>query len=120
MFEYNGNKDFDSRIELVSNEIRKLYKDISIEDSKKIALLEDPITTEFNIMMYFKRLYNILFIVQNNRILFNRVFVDLKNNYIKYKQRPDKNEYFLDNLVIEINKFVNQERLEFPMLNEFN
>ena len=120
MFEYNGNKTFQDRIKLVSEEIRKLYKEISVEDSIKVALLEDPITTDFNSVLYFKRLYNILLVVQNNRMLFNTVFVDLKKQYLDYKDKPDENEYFLDAMVQEINKFVNKERFDFPMLNEFN
>ena len=117
--EYNGNKLLNERIDLVANDIISFYKDIDINVAKKIALLEEPIIDDYNKSMHFKRLYNILLFIQNDKELFNRVLVDLKNVYIDYKLNPNSYENLFDSIVFEINRFTNKERIDFPVISEF-
>ena len=68
-FEYNGNLEESKRVLLVANEIKLAYPEIEMKDAKIIASLEEPITTMKTSEMEFKRLYNILFIMQKDKYL---------------------------------------------------
>ena len=118
-YEYNGHLTEEERIKQVSKEITSYYKEISLPKAKLIAELESPITEEVTEIIKFKRLYNILFIIQKDKILFNKIFIDLKNTYKKYLL-SQKSDNTIDRIMEEIIKYVNHERIDFPLISEFS
>ncbi len=117
-FEYNGNLEENKRILQVAEEIINYYPEISLETAKIIASLEEPITTEVNSVMYFKRLYNILFIIQNSTNVFSKIYKDIVNIYNLYLTSNNRDE-ILNRMMEELAKYVNKERLDFPVISEF-
>lgn len=117
-FEYNGNLEENERILQVAKEIIDYYPEIEFEKAKTIASLEDPITTEIDSIMYFKRLYNILFVNQNDVSFFSKVYSDIikiYNLYLTQNIQDDK----LDSMMEELTKYANKERTDFPIISEF-
>ena len=113
-FEYNGNLDYKDRVKLVANEIIREYPEIEVESARLAASLEDVITTTSTNEIKFKRLYNILFAVQNNKSIFNHVLVDIKNIY-----ELGCNSNIIESMMNELVRFVMKERMDFPILSEF-
>ena len=74
-YKYNGNLEIEDRINEVCNDIRSEYKDIPIDKLKKIAVLESPIVDIVDSKIKFKRLYNILLVINND--------IDLSSTYDK-------------------------------------
>ena len=117
-FEYNGNLEENKRVLQVAEEIINYYPEIPLETAKTIASLEEPITTEVNSVMYFKRLYNILFIIQNNTNIFSKIYNDIVNIYNLYLT-SNNNDDILNRMMEELAKYVNKERSDFPVISEF-
>ncbi len=117
-FEYNGNLEESQRVLQVAKEIIDFYPEITFETAKLIASLEEPITTNVNIIMYFKRLYNILFIVQQNNKLFNKICNEIIKIYNLYLKSEEKDN-IIDLMMNELIKYVNKERIDFPVISEF-
>lgn len=117
-FEYNGNLEEKERIIQVAQEIMKCYPEIDLERAKLIASLEEPITTDVNSVIYFKRLYNMLFVVQKDKTLFNKVYIEIVKIYNLYLTSGE-NDNIVDSMMSELNKYVNNERIDFPIVSEF-
>lgn len=117
-FEYNGNLEYNERINKVALEIMKTYPEISMDKAKIIASLEDSITTEPNGEIKFKRLYNILFVMQYKKSIFNKALVDIKNIYDVYILTEDNNN-LIESMMRELLHYTNGERLNFPVISEF-
>lgn len=117
-FEYNGNLEENKRVEQVAQEIIAYYPEIEYEKAKTIASLEEVITTEADSIMYFKRLYNILFVNQKDVNIFLKVYNDIikiYNLYLTQNIEEDK----IDSMMEELKKYVNKERTDFPIVSEF-
>lgn len=117
-FEYNGNLVENERVELVANEIMKLYPEIDFSKAKAVAFLEEPITTSVNDVMHFKRLYNILMLCYNEKALFSKVLSDLNVIYRKIMNESSCFES-VDVIMNELSKFIIGERIDFPLISEF-
>ena len=117
-FKYNGNLTFDERVNQVAKEITDYYKDIKKSEALMIASLEDPITTDITPIIKFKRLYNIMFIMQQDKNIFNKVYKDLENTFKEYLSLGLE-EKRIDRMMEEIIKYKKQERLDFPVISEF-
>lgn len=117
-FEYNGHLEENKRIIKVANEIITYYSEIDFDTAKIIASLEEPITTLSNDIMRFKRLYNILFVTQNNRKIFSKVFIDIKKLYVDSISKI-KTNYLISSMMDELIKYINYERNDFPIISEF-
>lgn len=113
-FEYNGNLNYMDRVKLVANEIIRQYPEIEVESARLAASLEDVITTNPTNEIKFKRLYNILFAVQNNKSIFNHVLVDIKNIY-----DLGCNSNLIEAMMNELIRFVAHDRIDFPIMSEF-
>ena len=116
--DYNGNLTYQERINKVSKEITSYYKEINEKDATLIASLEDPITTQPTLVIKFMRLFNILFVIQNNKSLFNKIYNDLENNFKIYLSK-NINDYKIDKIMEEVIKYKKRERLTFPIISEF-
>ena len=88
-FEYNGHLEEMERILLVADEIVGEFSEIPMDKAMKIAALEDVITTECDSIMYFKRLYNILFVMQDKKNVFDKVLSEIKKVYNKFDGEKD-------------------------------
>lgn len=117
-FEYNGNLEENKRIIKVAIEIISAYPEIDIEQAKLIATLEAPITTNPNPAMHFKRLYNILFVTKNNRIVFNKVLDDIIKVY-NVCVKSLEIDSLIGAIMNELIRYVNKERFTFPIISEF-
>ena len=82
-FEYNGNLEERERVLQVAQEIINYYPEVTFEKAKLIASLEEPITKDVDGIMYFKRLYNILFIVQQDKNLSAKIYNEIIKVYKK-------------------------------------
>lgn len=102
-YEYNGNLEIEDRIDEVCSDIRSEYKDIPLEKLKKIAVLESPITYPVNSKIKFKRLYNILLVINNNVNLsstYDKVLKDLVSIYNNMsKDEIDDEMEIMDNVL---------------------
>ena len=117
-FKYNGHLTFKERVSQVSNEITAYYKDIDKNKANMIAGMEDVITTDVNPIIKFKRLYNIMFIMQQDKNIFNKVYIDLVKVFREYLESKLEDEK-IDKIMEEIIKYKKQERLYFPVISEF-
>ena len=112
-YKYNGNLEIEDRINEVCNDIKSEYKDISIDKLKKIAVLESPIIDPANSKIKFKRLYNMLLIINNDISLSNtydKVLKDLINIYNSIpKDEIDNETEIIDNIL----KFKNNNGEKF-------
>ena len=123
-FEYNGNKTEKERVNEVANDIINYY-----EVSQNIAIvsakLEDPITTEKNDIMIFKRLYNILFVLSNQneyKNTYEKIVVDLKtiyNQIISDNSADNEEISFINNIYSELDNYFIGIRNDFPIISEF-
>lgn len=114
-YEYNGHLTLEERIDLISKEITHKYPKINIETAKIIATIESPITTKPNILNHFMRLYNILFIIQKNKLLFSDISKDLINTYQYYTQH-NKNEK-IDTIMLETFNYLTNKTKYLPYIN---
>ena len=115
-YKYNGNLEIEDRINEVCNDIKSEYNDIPIDKLKKIALLESPIIDPVNLKIKFKRLYNILLIINNDINLSNtydKVLKDLINIYNSIpKDEIDNETEIIDNIL----KFKNNTGEKFYII----
>lgn len=112
-YEYNSNLDFENRIVEVAYEIKNEYPSIVIDDAIKAASLSTPIEDKVSNDDKFNRLYNILLTIDKEHEEFPHVFNDAFNLY----QDGLKNELY-NNVMKEIIKYIEGERLTFPYLVE--
>lgn len=102
-YKYNGNLEIEDRINDVCDDIKNEYNDIPIDKLKKIAVLESPIIDPVNSKIKFKRLYNILLIINNDIKLSNtydKVLKDLINIYNSIpKDEIDNETEIMDNIL---------------------
>ena len=112
-FEENSHCTYEERINLVVKEIRNAYPIISYEDALQIAILDEPINRKADNDIKFMRYYYMLLILHKND--------DMK--YILYNELV-KLEHLglvdnkLSELMGEINKFMTNERVDFPVISE--
>lgn len=115
-YKYNGNLEIEDRINDVCDDIKSEYKDIPIDKLKKIAVLESPIIDPANSKIKFKRLYNILLIINNDISLSNtydKVLKDLINIYNSIpKDEIDDETEIIDNIL----KFKNNNGEKFYII----
>ena len=115
-YKYNGNLEIEDRINEVCNDIKNEYNDIPIDKLKKIAVLERPIIDPVNSKIKFKRLYNILLIINNDISLSNtydKVVKDLINIYNSIpKDEIDDETEIIDNIL----KFKNNNGEKFYII----
>ena len=104
-YNYNGNLTFEERIEEVSIDIIKKYNNISIEDAMVIASLEGPITTCVTDEIKFKRLYNIIFVINS---MYDEVYKDIL--------KLDISNEVIKSGIIRLNEF--KEKGAFPIYTE--
>ena len=115
-YKYNGNLEIEDRINDVCDDIKNEYKDISIDKLKKIAVLENPIIDPVNSKIKFKRLYNILLIINNDINLSNtydKVLKDLINIYNSIPKDEIDNETEIVNNIL---KFKNNNGEKFYII----
>ena len=115
-YEYNGNLLEDDRINLVAEEIIEQYPQISFEMAKEVAMLEGRISNDKNIEMEFNRLYNIMLVMNGNKMIVKVVYEDLINS-LKNNLEDDKINYYYD-IALQIANYLIGTR-GFPYLNEF-
>lgn len=97
-YDYNGNLLFAERINVVADEIIKKYPEIKREEAIFIATLEPPITTEVTYEIKFRRLFNIMFVKQNDKYLKNKVFWDITNLYKNIYGQNYQIDHLMDKL----------------------
>jgi hypothetical protein len=115
-FEYNGHLNEMNRFISVAKEIVDYFPDIPMEKAMKIAALEDVITTECDSNMYFKRLYNILYIMQEEKNVFNIVLNELITTFKNFSGELD---IIIIKFLEEALKYDKGERINFPIIDEF-
>lgn len=112
-YKYNGNLEIEDRINEVCNDIKSEYNGIPIDKLKKIAALELPIIEPVNFKIKFRRLYNILLIINNDISLssiYEKVLKDLINVYNSIpKDEIDNETEIIDNIL----KFKNNNEEKF-------
>ena len=94
-YDYNGNLLFAERINKVADAIITKYPEIKKEEAAFIASLEPPITTQVTDEIKFRRLFNIMFVKQNDKYIENKVFYDITEIYKNIYGQNDK----IDNLM---------------------
>ena len=105
-YKYNGNLEINERIDEVCNDIKSEYNDIPIDKLKKIAVLEGPIIDFVSSKMKFKRLYNILLVINNDISLSNtyeKVVSDLLHIFSSMKDEEITNETEIINNILKFN-----------------
>ena len=120
-YKYNGNLEIEDRINDVCDDIKSEYKDIPIDKLKKIAVLESPIIDNIvDAKFKFRRLYNILLIINNDISLSNtydKVLKDLINIYNSIpKDEIDNEQEIIDNIL----KFKNNNEEKFYIYIKLN
>lgn len=113
-YKYNGNLEIEDRINEVCNDIKNEYSGIPIHKLKKIAVLESPIIDNIvDTKFKFRRLYNILLIINNDISLssiYEKVLKDLINVYNSIpKDEIDNETEIIDNIL----KFKNNNGEKF-------
>lgn len=112
-YKYNGNLEINERIDEVCNDIKSEYSDIPIDKLKKIAVLEGPIIDFVSSKMKFKRLYNILLVINNN-IELSDTYDKVVNDLINIYNSIPKNEIEEETKLIEcVLKFKNNSGNKF-------
>lgn len=108
-FTYNAHLLLAERVEDVSQDITHKYPFINSNIATKIAKMEGAISENKNPDIIFTRYYNILTILQNDKLSFNKVMKDFINIC---KNIPlDKEKY---TILTNIIKFSNGEA-NFPL-----
>lgn len=115
-YAYNGNLLEDERINLVADEIIKKYPQISFEKAKDAAMLEGMISKGKTILDEITRLYNIMLVNCDDKMIVRCVFKDflliLKDNFMD----SENNKFYF--IAEEINDYLNNIR-EFPYISDF-
>ena len=108
-YNYNGNMLFEDRLDDVSSEITNAYPEVSQEKALFVASLEDPITTYPNINIMTKRLYNLMLVNYDNKLLQSKIFYDMIKIYKNSSSLSNENI----NLFLSLANFFNNNG-EFP------
>ena len=114
-YEYNGNLNSEDRIKAICNDIKNEYPEIPLEKLKKIAALEEPIIDKTNLIIKFKRLYNILIIINNDEKLsetYNKVMNDIANIY---NMMSNEEKLTVSTILYNILEFKNNSGMVFPI-----
>lgn len=115
-YEYNGNLLEEDRINLVANEIINCYPQINIDQARQIAMLEGKISTDKNIEIEFTRIYNIMLIMNSDKLFLIKTYTDILDVLKKYSS-DEKFDYYY-NIAFAISNYIFGKG-EFPLLNEF-
>lgn len=113
-FAYNSDYRIEERIQLVTAEIREEYPNISLSDAELIATLDNPIDDRITNDDKFYRYYMILLVIKRDHPVF---FDVLKEAYKLYKD--GLKSPILNETMVEIIKYINNDRLDFPIISEF-
>lgn len=113
-FEYNSDCTLDERINLVKKEILDDYPSISEGDAKMIAALASPVDDKVSNDEIFERYYYMMLIIPKDNPAFSTI---LRESFDIYNDGLVNQKYSL--VMIEILKFFNNERDNFPLLSEF-
>ncbi|MBR3116675.1 MAG: hypothetical protein IKF36_02230 [Bacilli bacterium] len=100
-YDYNANLSYEERIGLITRDIMKEYP-INKELAMKIATIEEPIDTDNKEDAMYKRLSNILFFVQNDKVIKNMVIEDMLDNYKSIKGKYEKIDQYINDLLVYI------------------
>ena len=110
-FEYNANLVFDERVQMVVNEIKNSYPNITDEDAYAVAVLDSPIDDKSTNDDKFFRYYLIMRILGKNNSEFMNVFKDMYELFNRgLKSQKNKRA------IIEIVNYVIGDRNSFPEL----
>ncbi len=124
-FEYNGNKTEKDRVTEVACDIISYYKELPPNIAIIVAKLENPITTKKDNLMLFKRLYNMLFVLNNQseyKNTYDKVVNDLGltyNQIINNSSTNNEEVNLINNIYIELDNYFNGSRNDFPIIGEF-
>ena len=113
-YEYNGNLLEEDRVLLVANEIVEKYPEINFLLTQMAARLEGYISSKVTPDDKLNRLYNIMFINQNNKELITKVYHDY-TGILKFELSNIKNSKY-----ITIGKILNdfiEGYCAFPFMN---
>lgn len=102
------------RLRVVSKEILLAYPLLSDDDILKIASLCDVVSDTVDEDVIFKRYYYILFIIQDDKTIFDIIYNDMKK-YCGNNIKDNLNKYLYD----DINKYYNGEIECFPMISDY-
>ena len=112
-FEENSHCTFEERVELVAIEIKNAYPNISLADDVEIATLDEPIYRKADNDIKFMRYYYMMLILHND----SNMKIELYNELIKLVE-DGINDNKLTEIMDEINKFMLNERDDFPIISE--
>ena len=115
-YEYNGNLLENERILLVASEIINKYPKVNFEKAKDAAMLEGRISQNKTKIDELNRLYNIMLVNSNDKLIVATIFKD----YLEILRiNPDNlnNKYYY--IAGNINYYLNDKIDEFPFINEF-
>ena len=73
IFEYNGNLNFNERVEKVTNEIITMYPNIEKSKAKMASIMEEPINKHLTYRNIYNRYYNIMLANINDFVILNAV-----------------------------------------------
>ena len=92
IFEYNGNLNFNERVEKVTNEIITMYPNIEKSKAKMASIMEEPINKHLTYRNIYNRYYNIMLANINDFEFQKDVYFDMveilgntDDDVIKYK-----------------------------------
>ena len=115
-YEYNGNLLESERINLVAEEIIRKYPRVSIDKGKKAATLEGRISKEKTNEDELCRLYNIMLVNEDNKLIVMEVFKDFSNIVVDcYKKGIESNYLKVTDGIIDYLKGY----IEFPYLSDY-
>ena len=101
IFEYNGNLNFNERVEKVTNEIITMYPNIERSKAKMASIMEEPINNHLTYRNIYNRYYNIILANINDFEFQKDVYFDMveilgntDDDVIKYKIKEFYNYFF--------------------------
>ncbi|MBR2712935.1 MAG: hypothetical protein IKE73_04430 [Bacilli bacterium] len=101
IFEYNGNLNFNERVEKVTNEIITMYPNIEKSKAKMASIMEEPINKHLTYRNIYNRYYNIMLANINDFEFQKDVYFDMveilgntDDDVIKYKIKEFYNYFF--------------------------
>ncbi len=77
IFEYNGNLNFNERVEKVTNEIITMYPNIEKSKAKLASIMEEPINNRLTYKNIYNRYYNIMLANINDEEFQKDVYFDM-------------------------------------------
>ncbi len=113
-FEYNSDCTLEERIDIVKREILDDFPMISEKDAKMIAAISNPVEDKVSNDDIFERYYYMMLILHKDHPAFKNVLKESFDIYIDGLKNPKFNL-----AMEEILKYMNGERMSFPLLSEF-